>query len=453
MGRLERLAVRGAVVVLVAAVAGCGGSVSRRASATGSESLPSPAPGTAASCNLPLTHDTIDGFHIAIPESWDLSTLRGELQVAKDVSANEAVLVSPAVQTGGLTPASYFQSQWQSLEGLFAGVGRTATITGGGSGGRVPSATFTASGNGEAIKGEATVVVRSLRTPLSSSELDFVASWAPQSSFPAESSRLSAIAGCYGSEAGSLYQVYRDQAFTYMLPPGWTVPDGGETQDSIDLHSSTADVGYLNAAGTEFSSPQSLIDVYLSTVGANSVRGLWTSAGPSQQLPGGGVQQTEYEEFTAAFHGTAAHGLIFALTDSGASTFSTGVVRVAISTAATWNALNGGMIQMAGAIQHDFTQDLQELERLNRQWQYFSNQEQNFDDVLNNQQLVQDPTTGTYYEAPYAAYDPNGPEGPGYYRNGVKLTEAERPAAPAVVTAHQAPAGRHPLSLPRLAFP
>jgi hypothetical protein len=32
-------------------------------------------------------------------------------------------------------------------------------------------------------------------------------------------------------------------------------------------------------------------------------------------------------------------------------------------------------------------------------------------------QDVQDPATGTIYQAPYDAYDPNGPDGPGYYLN------------------------------------
>ncbi len=53
----------------------------------------------AAKCTLPLTHDTVDGFHIAVPSGWELLTLRGEMEVERDAAASEAVLVSPAVQT------------------------------------------------------------------------------------------------------------------------------------------------------------------------------------------------------------------------------------------------------------------------------------------------------------------------------------------------------------------
>ena len=61
--------------------------------------------------------------------------------------------------------------------------------------------------------------------------------------------------------------------------------------------------------------------------------------------------------------------------------------------------------------QHDFSQDLAEIQNVNREWQDFSGQVANFDDTLNNQQLVQDPSTGTLYEAPYSSYEQNGPRG------------------------------------------
>ena len=54
--------------------------------------------------------------------------------------------------------------------------------------------------------------------------------------------------------------------------------------------------------------------------------------------------------------------------------------------------------------------------------QNFSGQVESFDDVLNEQQLVEDPTTGTYYEAPYSSYETDGPDRAGYYTsNGERL--------------------------------
>jgi len=115
----------------------------------------------------------------------------------------------------------------------------------------------------------------------------------------------------------------------------------------------------------------------------------------------------------------------------GTNTFTSGTygaMRLATAPTALWNSLNGGMIQMMGAIQHNFSQDLQSLQALNHQWQDFSGQVANFDDTLNSQQLVKDPSTGGYYEAPYSSYIVDGPDGPGYYLpNGQRLNPVEQP--------------------------
>jgi hypothetical protein len=134
-----------------------------------------------------------------------------------------------------------------------------------------------------------------------------------------------------------------------------------------------------------------------------------------------------YEEFTGTLNGTAEHGLIYALTNTGGGVTSA-VVRLGLATSDEWNSLNGSLLQMMGAIQHNFTQDLQQLQQINQQWQDFSGQVENFDDTLNSQQLVQDPTSSTYYEAPYSSYETEGPDGPGYYLdNGQRLNQVQRP--------------------------
>jgi hypothetical protein len=97
---------------------------------------------------------------------------------------------------------------------------------------------------------------------------------------------------------------------------------------------------------------------------------------------------------------------------SGQST--AGVFRLALSAAGSWDSLNGALIQMAGSIQHNFDQDIADIQQVNRQWQDFSGQVADFDDTLNDQQLVQDPNTGRLYEAPYSSYR-EGAQGWGYY--------------------------------------
>jgi hypothetical protein len=268
------------------------------------------------------------------------------------------------------------------------------------------------------VQGEATLIELPLATSGATSELVFTAYWAPIGELAAESGRLQAIAACYGPERASLFRVFKDQVFTYIMPPGWTV--GDESQNNIDLHlTPSADVSYVlleAIPSSQVSSAQGLIDFVLGKDGFTNVHPVWTV----------GAQNPEYEEFTATFDGVIDRGLIYANAQVGGG-ITAGVVRLALSSADQWNALNSGLIQMAGAIQHDFTQDLQQLQQVNQEFQNFSGQVANFDDVLNNQQLLQDPTNGDLYEAPYSAYTTDAAGGPGYYLdNGQKLNEVER---------------------------
>jgi hypothetical protein len=371
-------------------------------------------------CSLPLTHDPYDGFHIAVPAGWELFTLGGELEVEKDALGSEAVVVAPAAQTSGLTPASYFQSQLGNLESQLAAGGTTLTVTGTGSQNGIPSATFTAPIAGQAATGQATVLVEPLTGQAGSTELVFAAYWAPSAAFGGESSLLSSVANCYGPETASLYRIYQDAAFTYMLPPGWTVPNGGEGQDNLNLVDSSGDIVAYQATNNgvlAFNSPQTLIDAFLNAANVTGVTKLWAVT------PSGGT--IEYEEFTATFQGRPVHGLVYGqATNSGG--FYSGTIRIGLAQAGNWNAVNGALIQMAGAIQHNFTQDLETINQLNQQWQSFSNQVADFDDILNNQQLTQDPTTGIFYDAPYDSYEVDGPNGPGYYNDDQKLNIINR---------------------------
>jgi hypothetical protein len=232
---------------------------------------------------------------------------------------------------------------------------------------------------------------------------------------------LASIAACYGPEPASLFQVFRDQSFTYIMPPGWTTFD--EAQDSIDLHgyNNNADVSYLFfGIPPQYSTPSTALAHIFQVIGVTVTSVLSTLSSPSQQTSSGAEQGVEYVEFLGRSEGLSVHGLVYILTDAGSSgTF--GVMRMGLATTTLWNSVNGGLIEMMGSIQHSFVQDLQEIQRLNQQWQAESAQEANFDDVINGQQLVQDPSTGTYYEAPYSSYNPSGPQGAGYYLSNGQL--------------------------------
>jgi hypothetical protein len=309
-------------------------------------------------------------------------------------------VIIPALETSGLTPASFFSSSLASLKQQTQSAGNTSTVTGQ-TGGALPTATFTADVKGQTLTGQASVHLLPLQTQMSSSEIVFTAYWAPAGTFSSEQSTLASVASCYGPEPATLFRVFKDQVFTYTMPPGWTV--GDESQNSIDLHDGTvADVSYLLAeaiSSSQVSSAQDLINYFLSHVGFQSIQSIWATTSPTQTTSSGASEAIEYEEFTGTLNGSADEGIIYALADVGGGVAS-GVVRLGESNQPQWNALNSSLVQMAGEIQHDFTQDLQQLQQVNQQWQNFSGQVQNFDDVLNNQQLVQNPSDGTYVVDP-----------------------------------------------------
>jgi len=366
-------------------------------------------------CSLPLTHDSYQGFHVGVPPGWDLSTLDGTVSVAKNTSGTEASLIYPAALTSGLTPSSFFASYMRYQQKLVAKSGASLTFKMQPDVGGLPRASVRVQSKRLNVVGEASVAVLPLHTQFSSKEAVFSVYWAPPARLAADGAMLAAIGQCYGPEPASLFQVFRDQSFTYILPPGWTTFDEG--QDNIDLrgYANRADVSYLFfGLPAQYNTPSLALSHIFEVDKVTVTSVLSTISAPPQQTSSGAVQGVEYVEFLGRSAGLTIHGLVYILTDSGSSgTF--GVMRLGAATTDLWNSVNGGLIEMMGSIQHSFVQDLQDIQRLNQQWQAESAQEANFDDIINGQQLVQDPSTGAYYEAPYASYEPNGPNGPGYY--------------------------------------
>ena len=377
-------------------------------------------------CTLPVVHDVYDGFHVGVPVGWDLSTLGGEISVAASPTSSQGAILYPALLTKGVTAGtvfSAFMSHEQKLVQGGKGVFSYRTHEGGGG---LPAASVTAEVNGTALSGQASVTVLPLGTQLASRVALVSLDFAPASQWAAAAGTLAAVGRCYGAERGALFSVFQGDPFTFIMPPGWHV--GPEGQDYVELENSgnTASATYelwgpfvqgVNVT-QPLSTPAQAISFWFGKFGFQGVH-LLSAITAGADL--------EYSEFTATLAGKAVHGLIYMdISVSGQTT--AGVFRLALAAAGLWNPLNGALIQMVGSIQHNFSQDLQEIQAVNRQWQDFSGQVANFDDTLNNQQLVQDPTTGKFYEAPYSSYITDGPAGPGYYLpNDQRLNSVERP--------------------------
>ena len=435
--RVRMAASAGAVVLL----GGCGGgaahlsgvtaSTSRQSTGTASTTTaatPPPSGATTPACNLPLTHATDVGFHIAVPTGWDLSTLNGVAEVATTPAQTEAVTIYPALLTGGLTASSFFNTYLAKLGQMNAAAGVPVSTTPATGSNGMPAINFTQTVSGTEIQGYATVEVLPLAAPGATQEAAYVAYWAPASAYPGARSELAAIAACYGPERGSLFQVFQDQVFTYAIPLGWAPFD--ESSNGIDLHGpGSSDVSYVLDGPVEtsqFDSPQTMIAWFTHGVGISGVADLSSVGSPQSQASNGGTQSDLYEQFSGQSSGQPVRGLIFSYVVVTGSVAS-GYIRMLVSPTSAWNSLNPSMLQIAGSIQHNFSQDLANLQQVNRQWQDFSGQVADFDDTLNNQQLVQDPNTGKYYEAPYEAWDQTDPRGPGYYlENGDRLNPVSR---------------------------
>jgi hypothetical protein len=382
-----------------------------------------------AACTLPVTNDPYDGFHVGVPDGWDLFTLHGTIVVSKDPTATEESTVTPVLLTAGLTPAGVFASMLSSFQKEIAASGGTMTDTITSPTSQHPAATLSLQLGQVTMAGQASLLVLPERTAHGSSVVAVLASWAPTSRFAADRATLAAIGTCYGPQPGRLYQVIKDQVFTYAIPLGWTVPSEG--QDAIEIaDGNDASATYtltLLPPGTGVDSVQSLQAYVFGKLGIHIDQVLSSQQVPSRTVSKGITEGQEYLEFTGSLKdGRAVHGVVYVLADTGSSTPS-GVIRLGLATKSLWNSVNGALVHIVTSIQHSNAQDLQQWERLNRQQQAFSQQVQGFDYALNGVDLVHDAATGATFEAPYDTYSATGPDGPGYYDQAHNKLQIETP--------------------------
>jgi hypothetical protein len=215
------------LTILLLLVEGCSSTAGPAAS---SPSSPSSAP---ASCTLTSVVDSYDGFHIGVPDGWNVFTLDGMIIVSKDPASTEAAVVRPALLTAGLAPATYFATALEKLKQHLALAGMTMTSTLSGVS-QMPTATLNLRSPQGPLTGQARVAIVPYRTAHGASIVVLIASWARASQFATESTLLAGIGTCYGAQTGTLYQVVRDQVFTYSIPTGWQARN--ETQDTIDMY-------------------------------------------------------------------------------------------------------------------------------------------------------------------------------------------------------------------------
>ena len=210
-------------------------------------------------------------------------------------------------------------------------------------------------------------------------------------SSPALRPALAGIGACYGPEAGTLFRIFKDPAFTYPLPPGWRVQECPDQLSAID--------GKLGSATYVFSQA-----VPQSTTGVTDVKSYAPVHARPARREGGPVLSTlgRAEPDDGHRRGPAVRGdrvprlerrhpdpRVAGVQATSGGGVTSGTVRLAMSTRPQWNALNQALLRVASGIQHDFTQDDQELLHVQQQLQGFAQQVAGFDQALNGTDIVQ----------------------------------------------------------------
>jgi hypothetical protein len=364
-----------------------------------------------ASCTDPAVYDHYDGFRVGVPKGWNLSSTGGLIVVAKNYT-NE---------TNGFVQTAYLdqrQSAHQFFSKILAYIAKITTtgstvlkfrVTGG------TTAIASGSVGGVAVSGKASVRVLGVSAN-GHSELGVVSGYfAPTGQVARERNELASIGGCYAPARGTLFRFFKDSQFGYVMPAGWSVvehPDLLSLQDGPNASANFLLVGpVLESDGV--TDAESLFKYGMQEAGVTLNQTLLTVAGPAQTSSNGGSEQEVFYYFLGHVGSKAVHGEARVISSIGGGAAS-GILRLALTTPNLWNSLNGGLMWAALSIQHNFTQDLQAIQQSQEQQAGFAQQVEGFDQALNGTDLVEDPSTGVEYEAPYSAYQ-SGPDGPGYY--------------------------------------
>jgi hypothetical protein len=374
--------------------------------------------GAATACSDPVAHDPYDGYHVGVPAGWSVFRVDGRLVVTPSGTSPEQAVVAPVVLTGDLTAEKFFASSMRLLDRQIDAIGNAMSYQITSTSGGIPQASLKGRAGHVAVAGHATVLLLPDRTAHGSQLAVLSAYWAPPAQLAADQPRLASVAFCYGPERAPLFRIFKDTAFTYAMPPNFKVTSEGQDEILI-AEGNDASASFLLTllpASDGVTSVQQLQQYVFSHENIRVTHLLASSVSPQQSSSDGAVNQLENIEFTGVLNGsTLVHGLASVEASVLTGVDAAGTIRLALTKTSYWNSTGGAVIRIAAGIQHSFTQDLQEWERLSEQQQQFGQQVTGFDQALNGEDLVQDPATGQTFEAPYDSYLQSGPDGPGYY--------------------------------------
>ncbi|HWE58793.1 MAG TPA: hypothetical protein VG228_03780 [Solirubrobacteraceae bacterium] len=411
-GRVARDGLRARVIVPALATAALITGAVGTTSAMASGPTAPKATVASGSCSDPVVTDGYDGFRVGVPRGWNLQSTGGLITVAKDYTGQTNGFIQTAYVTRGQSVRGFFTKVLAYLAKITSTGSTTLAfhVTGG------TTATATGRVGSVAVSGKASVRVIGVSAN-GHSELGIVSGYfAPTSQVGPERNELASIGGCYAPARGTLFRFFRDSQFAYVMPAGWGVIERSDLlflHDGANASANYLFVGPLLESSSGVTDNQSLLSYSMKEAGVTVDKLLLTESGPTQIASNGGTEQEVFYYFLGHVGSKAIHGEARAISSVGSGAIS-GVVRFALTTPDLWNSLNGGLMWAALSIQHSFSGDLAQIQQAQEQQAGFAQQVAGFDQALNGTDLVEDPSTGAQYEAPYSDYQ-TGPDGPGYY--------------------------------------
>ncbi len=402
------------------------------------ERIPIATTTTGSTCRLPKKDVPEHAFSIGIPKGWIYSEDNGTISITEDETNTTTVFLYTAKLKRNLTPRQFLNEFAMVFKNIIEGAGGKFNID-------TPKETAKeAVANAYANVAEG-ALQGIFRVKQENTFITLSIYWAPKEQFVKKESLLKEIAGCFSrkivltdndlvitkkeknasSRRREPLVSYQGQYFKYAIPRGWKKPAGKEeTEQSIELYGpdneAAVSFAYLKGYFGTTSDIVKMVKQGLAQMGV--------MVGELQKGEGQNGQGFTEEIFT--YRGTLQkHDVIGRIrvinAGLGDFMFYSQLIRA--------NLLSEYAITVANiedSIQITYLKQQNVLQAKNNPLdsssiissgtyrdQVTSRAANKWSDTMRGYEPVTSPTTGTNYDAPLNAWNPGGPEGPGYYHN------------------------------------
>ncbi len=400
-------------------------------------------------CPYPVVEKPEQAFAYGVPDGWIHEADGETVSIMEDDSNTTAAFVYTAKLERSLSPTEFLSAVGEVFRTSIEDAGGTFTL-----------AAASQSGNRVTAIAQATVEEGNLsgrfETAIESGFATFTAYWAPTSELVSKESMLQEVVGCFArtttltdatlagagtktsspaAAASTPATNYQGAYFNVYLPTGWQVT--AETDSGIDTANAEGSAGfsYAYATGTSSAIEQaSWASERLGLVGVSSAS-LGAASDVSVEIANYTVKAFP---FSGTFAGRSVAGEItvgvYNTPDFGLGSYGSAFWGIQIAQSGLWPSVSATTQDMQDSL---FTKDLGATRKsvtlptgtsiddaggsaITSGYEYRSQlgakSKDNWAAGMRGYETYQSPSTGDAYDVPINAYDPTGPDGPGYYR-------------------------------------